>query len=241
MKAVFIVAVLMASLCSEKMLVNAYFDYANLDLCSNRCVTCSAETNRCTQCGKGFYLHPVFKWCVKWSNNNCDIMQTKFACQTCGDGYFNDLGTCLACTISNCKKCDSFPSECSTCADGKYGVPSCTTSCGVTNCASCTDGTSTGCTDCVAGYYKNVNACSACTATNCKTCSGNVCGTCKDGYYLTAYNKCGVCRDGCLVCDQASGICEKCDTEHVLSPTKKDRYFMKTDLECHKEPAEPKK
>ena len=210
------------------------YQYISSDLCGPRCITCNQYTSICETCAQGFYVHNVFKFCIKSSDSNCSTFSSRDYCETCADGYFNDLGSCVACTASNCKKCDYFPSECTSCIDNYYGTTDCSVACIDSNCATCSSASSANCTACKDGYFLESGACGICKKENCKTCSisAGVCESCADGYYFSAQNTCTSCEKGCLTCDSNSGICTACDT------TQTTKYYQSTDLKCHHEPEE---
>ena len=103
---------------------NSVYVYLPQNLCSNQCAICNLYTNTCSKCAAQFYMHPYYKFCMKSNDSKCETFLTKGICETCIDGYHNDMGDCsTACTLPNCKTCDNYPNVCTTCIDGKYDTP----------------------------------------------------------------------------------------------------------------------
>ena len=185
--------------------------------CSNFCARCSVPKNTCTLCGERFYWDHIFKVCVLGNISGCLVYKSGTICQTCGDGYINQQGTCKKCTIARCADCSTDISKCLKCKPSFTFNTSakliCNTACNVNNCAECFVGNGAFCATCEDGYRRTTSdQCEKCDQVGCKGCPTNksVCnGTCLDEFYFFRA-KCEPCTSGCKKC-AVQGTCTECD------------------------------
>ena len=114
------------------------------------CATCVLTINTCLTCSPGLVL----------LNSSC--------LSTCGTGYYNSSGTCLAC-VSNCDTCSSS------------GCSACSTSAPILYNSSCLSSCPTGTTQSGSTCITCITGCSVCTSTT-------ICTSCQTIFYLVVYN-----------------------------------------------------
>ncbi|CAG9312681.1 unnamed protein product [Blepharisma stoltei] len=185
---------------------NKYWNAGQCNPCNSHCLMCQDVSGDCIKCEKDF----------KGSAPRINI-------GTCCDpGKYYKSGSCQACPVNNCDLCENITGLCIECSkkvklpqvvakvktqpsccinDAEYrptGGSSCI-SC-PTNCDYCNDGDGS-CIQC-SGLMKFRNIKVKVKKTSC--CSD-------DNKYWTSNNQCDSCNSHCLMCQDVSGDCMKCE------------------------------
>jgi len=147
------------------------------------CSACSANCRSCKSIGGG----------------KCDI---------CGVGSRKVGENCQACTVSQCKFCESDATVCTGCLSGSYLVNNECKPC-VDNCRMCHN--SDKCDYCANYYFleSDTGLCKPCMD-NCRICADfGECTSCKDGFYVDNQKQCQPCDDSCTTC-KSKDECYSC-------------------------------
>ncbi|XP_031463336.1 extracellular matrix protein FRAS1 [Phasianus colchicus] len=173
--------------------------------CHPDCLTCSQSFDRCIACRDAK---------KQLQNGRC--------VETCGSGFYQDGGTCLACNET-----------CSACVNG-FECSSCQTSLLMKN-GQCV-------TSCGKGFFQDQLICAVCHE-SCSSCWGpadNNCLSCKDTSHVL---KAGLCvascgkgfyeKDGiCNVCDQSCETCSAAQPSCLTCASDKALHNGKCISEC---------
>ena len=157
--------------------------------------------------------------CAKCSSTECLDCNAKHSFQT-GD----NKAVCLACSDTNCERCD-IQTECIKCSLGYYLSGTSCTICS-TNCSDCDN---TACYKCSTGSFLDGIVCKGCPD-SCKACSSlDKCTACVEGYFLNG-DVCTSCFENCKICS-AIETCTTCKDGFVLN-SEKNSCKISTGREC---------
>ena len=195
-------------------------------LCTDIIIGCNSciDDNNCRTCNAGYGLKidpilgtTVCYWCGGCSGTYNYCREDKPGwCYMCSIYYHFNAGSCIQCTQSTCKICDSDVNTCNECYNGYApNLSGICSTCIDPNCIQCIT-SPTNCIRCEINYgvdlVTNIGTCIPCLDTNCFRCmnDASICQYCMDSYGLSG-NSCILCSiAGCLNCNSDSATCWKC-------------------------------